>query len=209
MPGIKLPCGTILPVLHGAMPRQPSGLVLFGSMVFQGKNKEDLPFDVHRNVPPALFETLNGFWRNSQDLCHLVLRFPQMPPNFCELFLLHSGAPPLLSYRTTMRDTRDPHFNSELHITYTIRRSARWRISGTPRSRSCCAMESAGPPDSRTPTETDASTNPRFRCILRLKLRRRRRRRHNAFLSAAEKGHARRVTAVDLQASPRIKPLMF
>ncbi len=87
--GIELPCGAILPVLRGTTAPQPAGLVLPGSTVFQCQNEEDLAFDRHRNPPPALFETLNGFGRNAQDLCHLTLRFLQMPSNFRELFSLH------------------------------------------------------------------------------------------------------------------------
>lgn len=87
--GIKLPGGAILPVLRGTTARQPAGLGLLGSAAFQCQNKKHLAFDMHGNVPPALFETLNGFSRNAQDLCHLALRFPQMPTNCRELDALH------------------------------------------------------------------------------------------------------------------------
>lgn len=89
MSGIKLPCGTIPPALRRATPRQPARLILFRRVVYQSKNKEDLTFDMHRYVPPTLLETLNGLGRNAQNLCHLVLRFPQMSSNFCELLFLH------------------------------------------------------------------------------------------------------------------------
>ena len=92
---IKLPCGAILPVLCGTSARQPAGLDLLRSAAFQCQNKEDLAFDMHRNVPPALFETLNGFRRNAQDLCHLALRFLQMPTNCRELDSLHFRLIPL------------------------------------------------------------------------------------------------------------------
>lgn len=110
MSGIKLPCGTILPVLDGAMPRQPARLILLGSMVFQSKNKEDLTFDMHRHVPPTLFETLNGLKRNAQNLCHLALRFSQMSSNFCELLFLHPGFFPCrVFHRSTAGHATDPH----------------------------------------------------------------------------------------------------
>ena len=89
MPGIKLPRGAFLLPLFGAMSRRPTGLPLFGSLVHQGKNEEGLAFDMYRDFAPPLFETLDGFRGNAQNLRHLVLCFSQVMPYCHELFLLH------------------------------------------------------------------------------------------------------------------------
>lgn len=117
--GIKLPCGAILPVLRGTTARQPAGLALPGSTAFQCQNKKDLALDIYRNVPPALFETLNGFRRNAQDLRHLALRFFQMPANCRELDSFHFRLFLLgfISYHNV--GTREPHFPPRLHFTPT------------------------------------------------------------------------------------------
>jgi len=65
-------------------------------MVFEGKNKQDLALNMDRDVAPALLETLDRFWRNAQNLCHLGLRLSQMPSNFRKLLLLHCNHPSLL-----------------------------------------------------------------------------------------------------------------
>jgi hypothetical protein len=94
MSGIKLPCGAVLSFIRGAIMRQPARLDLFGSVAFQSKNKEDLTLDMHKDFPPALFKALNGFCRNAHNLCHLVLRLPQIRASFCKLSLLHVGMIP-------------------------------------------------------------------------------------------------------------------
>ena len=106
--GSELPCGAILPSLHGATGASASRACPSWRLVFQSQNKEDLTFDMHRYIPPTLLKTLNGLRRNAQDLCHLALRFSQMSSNFCELLFLHPGLSPLWSSIVPQRDPLVP-----------------------------------------------------------------------------------------------------
>ncbi len=92
--GIELPCRAILPVLRWTAARQPAGLGLLGGAALECQKKQDLALDIHRNVPPALLEALNGLGRNTQNLCHLVLSFSEMPTDCRKLESHHFPAYP-------------------------------------------------------------------------------------------------------------------
>jgi hypothetical protein len=130
VPGIKLPCGAILPVRGGTTASQPTGLGLLGSAAFQGQNKQDLALNMHGDVPPALFETLNGFRRNAQDLCHLVLRFLQVPTNCRELDSLHFSFIPL-SLKSYHNVGREGSLFTNLHSAH-ARKFCRNRLTRHP-----------------------------------------------------------------------------
>jgi hypothetical protein len=81
MPTSKLPCRTVSSHLPRTLLYHPTGRtpLLMGSL--SGQEKEHLSFGIGRNVSPSLLETLYGFGRNPQELCHFALAFSQMASN--------------------------------------------------------------------------------------------------------------------------------
>ena len=59
------------------------------------------------NVAPALFEALDGLRGHAQNLRHLALGFPKMPPNIRKLLLLHFRLSSMRAYSTTIPGTMD------------------------------------------------------------------------------------------------------
>ena len=89
VPHIEFPGGTGLAGWKRAGPNIPAGTGVFPSSSLQGSQEENLPLDVHRDVPPALFKTLNGLERCSQKLGHLLLSLLQFQPKRMELLTVH------------------------------------------------------------------------------------------------------------------------
>jgi hypothetical protein len=73
MPSLEFPCWTFPLNFHGALLHHPAGYTLSARRFFRGHKKENLTLNMHWDVPPTLFETLYGFERDPQQLCHLIL----------------------------------------------------------------------------------------------------------------------------------------
>lgn len=53
----------------------PAGSSIFITSIFHGRQKKQLPLNMHRNLPPSLFEALNRPERYTEELGHLFLGF--------------------------------------------------------------------------------------------------------------------------------------
>ncbi len=53
----------------------PAGSSIFITSIFHSRQKKQLPLNVHRNLPPSLFEALNRPERYTEELGHLFLGF--------------------------------------------------------------------------------------------------------------------------------------
>ncbi len=70
----------------------PAGSSIFITSIFHSRQKKQLPLNVHRNLPPSLFEALNRPERYTEELGHLFLGLLQFLPKRMELFVIH-GCP--------------------------------------------------------------------------------------------------------------------
>lgn len=85
-PGLEFPGRAMPPGQKGTLPNRPAG---FGSCVFHSlmsKKPQSLSFHMCRYPSPPLFETLYRFVGDAEQIRHCALRFPQLAPDFRELF---------------------------------------------------------------------------------------------------------------------------
>lgn len=66
--GLKFPGRTIFPGFFPALQQHPARLDFLMSILFQCEKKQKLTFYMHGNVPPPLFETLDGLDGDPQQL---------------------------------------------------------------------------------------------------------------------------------------------
>ena len=66
MPGMELPCRTILSSFHRTFFDRPTGTVSTSAGPFQRQKKQRLAFGMDGNPSPALLKTLDGFYGNTQ-----------------------------------------------------------------------------------------------------------------------------------------------
>ena len=71
----EFPRRAFLTSLRRTTPNFPAGSHVSVGLFFNGPQKEHLPFDVHRNSSPPLFEALNAPERRSQEVGHFLLGF--------------------------------------------------------------------------------------------------------------------------------------
>ena len=72
---LELPCRTGLPVLNSTGQNLPAGAKRSARLLLHGQQEENLPFDMHRNLPPTLLKCLNRPGRYSQYLSQGFLSF--------------------------------------------------------------------------------------------------------------------------------------
>jgi len=70
-------------------PNFPAGPQSFIGLFFKGPQEEHLPFYVHRDSSPPLFEALNAPERRSQELRHFLLSFLKFLTKQMEFFGVH------------------------------------------------------------------------------------------------------------------------
>jgi hypothetical protein len=92
VPRSEFPGWAGLSGLGHATSNLPAGSSIFITSIFHGRQKKQLPLNMHRNLPPSLFEALNRPERCSQELRHLLLGLLQFLPKRMELFVVH-GCP--------------------------------------------------------------------------------------------------------------------
>jgi hypothetical protein len=85
----EFPGWASLPGLGRAATNFPAGTGLLPGPLLQGLQKEQLPLDVPRHLPPTLLKALHGLKRGSQNLGHLLLGLLQFPPESLKLFAVH------------------------------------------------------------------------------------------------------------------------
>jgi hypothetical protein len=85
----EFPGWASLPVLGRAATNFPAWTGLLGGPFPQGLQKEQLPLDVRRHLPPTLLKALHGLKRCPQKLGHLLLGLLQFPPESLKLFAVH------------------------------------------------------------------------------------------------------------------------
>ncbi len=66
MPTLKFPCRAISLDLHGTPSYHPTRLVPLVMGVLHGQKEEHLPLNMNGDVPPSLFEALDGLERSTQ-----------------------------------------------------------------------------------------------------------------------------------------------
>lgn len=81
--------------LGHATSNLPAGSSIFIASFFHGCQKKHLPLNMHRNLPPSLFEALNRPERYTEELGHLFLGFPK----FLAKSIKFSGVHGDLSFR--------------------------------------------------------------------------------------------------------------
>jgi len=85
----EFPRWAVLTGLRRATPNLPAGAHVSIALFFKGPQKEHLPFDVHRNSSPSLFEALNPPERRSQELRNFLLSFFKFSTERLEFFGIH------------------------------------------------------------------------------------------------------------------------
>ncbi len=90
--GIKFASRALLAVLWRTVLDLPAGQRILVFSRFHEENEEQLPFNIGGNLPPTLFEALNGFEREPQDLRKLLLCFPEFLANEPDVFMIHCQA---------------------------------------------------------------------------------------------------------------------
>jgi hypothetical protein len=93
LPPLKFPCRAISSGLRRTPSYYPTVGFPFIMGPLHGKKKKHLSFNMHGDVPPSLLETLYGFERSTQYLCHLALSFSQMASNLGKLLFVHARSP--------------------------------------------------------------------------------------------------------------------
>jgi hypothetical protein len=90
---LQLPCRALQPDLLGASLPDPTWSGSIGLKGFERHKKEHLALDMHRDAPPSLLQALYGFWRRTQYLGHLLLRFSEKMTDLGKLCLVHAALP--------------------------------------------------------------------------------------------------------------------
>lgn len=78
MAALKFPGGAFLFLVAGFLFPAWSQAVFSTSLI--DEQEVELPFDVRRNRPPALFVTVNRLQRHSEEFCQFFLSFPKFFP---------------------------------------------------------------------------------------------------------------------------------
>ncbi len=71
----------------------PAGSSIFIASFFHGCQKKHLPLNMHRNLPPSLFEALNRPERYTEELGHLFLGFSKPLAKSLNFFRIHEHLP--------------------------------------------------------------------------------------------------------------------
>jgi hypothetical protein len=89
MPALKLPRRALLPCFYRAVFNIPAGLMRTFSGGFLCQEKQHLPFDMDRNLSPALLKALYSLEGCTEQLGHLTLRLSEYASDIRELPCVH------------------------------------------------------------------------------------------------------------------------
>ena len=86
---LKLPRRALLPGFYWALFNVPTGLMRTFSGGFLCQEKQHLPFDMDRNLSPALLKALYGLEGRTKQLGHLALSLSKSASDIRELRSVH------------------------------------------------------------------------------------------------------------------------
>ncbi len=91
--GLKFPGRTFFLLLGGTFFYYPARFVAFTIFIHPGDKEVHLPLHIGWYGSPCLFVAVDGLYRGSEQLGHLLLGFVEAFSEMNELFAVHGGTP--------------------------------------------------------------------------------------------------------------------